>query len=159
MPLFNWLVEQGDDVRCENKPVNVAIVKDSEIDFAISYNYRHMIKGDVISLLPHRIINLHTSFLPYNKGADPNIWSFVEKTPQGVTIHEIDEGLDTGNILLQKLINLDPNKETLRTSYEKLHKEIQTLFKNNWQLIKANEITPFEQRGGVRYTKRVMPRG
>ena len=53
------------------------------------------------------------------EGQDPNLWSFIEDTPKGVTIHEIDEGIDTGDIIFQKEIVLNSN-ETLASSYEKL---------------------------------------
>jgi len=154
-PLIDWLVKAGEEVVCESNPINVALVRGNDISFVISYNYRHIIKKDVIEILPHSIINLHTSLLPYNKGADPNIWSFIEGTPNGVTIHEITEGLDEGSILLQKQIEFDPEKETLSTSYEHLHNEIQSLFKKNWSLLKTNMVTPFEQpQGGSVHKKR-----
>ncbi|MCL0081308.1 hypothetical protein M1N64_03665 [Peptococcaceae bacterium] len=44
-----------------------------------------------------RAINLHISFLPWNRGADPNFWSFIENAPVGVSIHYLDEGIDTGD--------------------------------------------------------------
>lgn len=47
------------------------------------------------------------SYLPYNKGTHPNYWSFIENTPKGVMIHEIDKGIDTGNIIVQKKIKLN----------------------------------------------------
>ena len=146
-PLLNWLKEYGEDVICESEPVHADFVKKNEIEFVISYNYRHIIKKDVLELLPHRVINLHTSFLPFNRGTDPNIWSFIEGTPGGVTIHEVDEGLDTGDILLQHQVAFDPNIETLRSSFDKLHQAIQQLFTSNWEKVKKRKITPVKQTG------------
>ena len=40
------------------------------------------------------IVNLHISYLPFNRGSHPNYWSFVENTPKGVSIHEIDEQIE-----------------------------------------------------------------
>ena len=62
-----------------------------------------------------KIINLHISYLPYNKGAHPNFWSFADNTPSGVTIHEVNENLDSGNIIFQKKIEFDilNNKKNL----------------------------------------------
>ena len=51
------------------------------------------------------IVNLHKAYLPYNKGAHPNFWSFAENTPSGITIHVIDSGIDTGNIIYRKFID------------------------------------------------------
>ena len=89
------------------------IVNDlSYYDWVISYGYRHILKKQHIKSAKNPIINLHISFLPYNRGADPNYWSWVEDTPKGVTIHEIDEGIDTGDIIIQKQVNFNDN-ETL----------------------------------------------
>lgn len=57
------------------------------------------------------VLNLHISYLPWNRGANPNFWSFVENTKKGVTIHEIDEKLDKGKILLRKELEFDENRE------------------------------------------------
>jgi len=44
--------------------------------------------------------------LPYNKGSHPNFWSFIENSPKGVSIHEIDEGIDTGKLIASKKLLL-----------------------------------------------------
>lgn len=71
-------------------------------DWIISYGYRHIIPEEIIKKTKNPIINLHISYLPFNRGSHPNYWSFKEKTPKGVTIHFIDKGIDTGPILCQK---------------------------------------------------------
>ena len=121
----------------------------------ISYNYKYIIKEDVLNLLSVKAINLHISFLPWNRGAHPNFWSFAEDSPKGVTIHLMDKGIDTGNILIQKKIFIDEKKETLKSSYEILHREIQDLFKSYWQEIKKGKIKPEKQkeRGSIHYKK------
>ena len=146
--LYDWLITNGEEVLQSRIPVNAEFLLENSIGFIISYNYSHLISRDVLGLLPHRIINLHISLLPYNRGADPNIWSFIDNTPSGVTIHEIDEGLDTGDILLQRTLDFDSDIETLRSSYKKLHKTIQTLFIDNWESIKTLRITPKKQSAG-----------
>ena len=153
MPLFNWLkaIENSDNVVFYDSKLNAGLFLPDgifhDIEFIISYNYIHLIKDEVISLFPRRIINLHTSLLPWNKGASPNIWSFIEKTPSGVTIHEIDSGLDTGNILLQQEIFFDYETETLKGSYQKSHALISQLFRDNWKQIKNGLLEPKPQLG------------
>ncbi len=97
--------------------------------------------------MPNRAINLHVSCLPWNKGADPNFWSFVEDTPKGCTIHYLDEGVDTGDIIAQKEIEFDSDLETLATSYEKLQVAIQDLFKQSWRNIKGEKCPRKKQVG------------
>ena len=98
-----------------------------------------------------KIINLHISCLPYNRGSAPNFFSFYENTPKGVTIHQMSAGLDTGDILLQKEIELNPEEETFVTAYDKLLAEIKILLKENWEALRAGIIKPAKQSGEGTY--------
>lgn len=146
LPLYYWLnywlKNKNEDVILFEGKVSPLYIKQNNVDFIISYNYRTIIKPESIELLPHKIVNLHISYLPYNKGASPNIWSFIEGTPCGVTIHEIDSGIDTGDILVQEKIKYDFKYETLGSSYLQSNLKIQSLFIENWEKIKNNKIKP-----------------
>jgi methionyl-tRNA formyltransferase len=152
-PLLDWLrgVEGADNVAVYSERIAPSHFYEggqfSGIEFVISYNYAHIVKQAVICLFPHRIINLHTSLLPWNKGASPNIWSFLEGTPSGVTIHEIDAGVDTGDILLRREIVFDYKKETLKSSYDQSHEIMRQLFCDNWDKLKSGLIKPKPQSG------------
>ena len=124
-------------------------------DFIISFGYRHIIRQEIIDLFPDKIINMHISLLPYNKGADPNLWSYLENSPKGVTIHKIDKGLDTGDIILQKKVQDDIENDTLKTSYDRLIQEIVKLFADNAEDILNNKITSYKQQGtgSIHYLK------
>ncbi|OPY66110.1 MAG: Linear gramicidin synthase subunit A [Syntrophorhabdus sp. PtaU1.Bin050] len=151
--LSDWLEQEAceQNVTYEGKISNVILDREAP-DLVISYNYRHFIPKDVVAVLGGRAINLHISLLPWNKGADPNVWSFLEDTPKGVTIHLIDEGIDTGNILLQKELFFNEGEETLMSTYNILHKEIQDLFMKNWEQLKRFEIAPkISQLDGSRH--------
>ena len=76
----------------------------NKFKIVVSYGYNHIIPEKFIT---NNIYNLHISFLPYNRGAHPNFWSFIENTPSGVTIHKIDQGIDTGKIIFQKMIDFE----------------------------------------------------
>ncbi len=147
LDLFEWLRAQGERVfRIRNK-ITLEMVKGLMPSLIVSFNYRHRIPKDVLDYMGDRVINLHTSLLPYNRGSSPNFFSFLENTPKGVTIHLVDENLDTGNILIQKELFFDEEKETFASTYARLLEEIKTLFKDNWPAIKAGSITPVRQTG------------
>ena len=147
LDLFEWLRAQGERVfRIRNK-ITLEMVKGLMPSLIVSFNYRHRIPKDVLDYMGDRVINLHTSLLPYNRGSSPNFFSFLEDTPKGVTIHLVDENLDTGNILIQKELFFDEEKETFASTYARLLEEIKTLFKDNWPAIKAGSITPVRQTG------------
>ena len=144
-PVYKWLITQEKEVVNFNEKISLEYVKTESFNFIISYGYRHIISKDIILLMKNKIINLHISFLPYNRGSDPNFWSFLKNSSKGVTIHLIDNGIDTGDILVQKKIEMDANNHTLKTSYDLLNTEIQNLFYDNWIKLKNNKINPKKQ--------------
>ena len=97
-------------------------------DQVVSFGYRHILSSEVISTSRSEIINLHMSYLPYNRGAHSNFWSFYDQTPAGVSIHVIDSGIDTGPILMQKRVEFDSLEVTFAQTYQRLFSEIELLF-------------------------------
>ena len=123
--------------------------KDFEVsghNLIIVFGYRYIIKKEILLNIDFPIINLHIGYLPWNKGAHPNFWSFFDCTPSGVTIHLIDEGIDTGPILYQKYVNFDINKMTFSQSYKVLIKEIEKLFISNIENIITGDYLQMPQR-------------
>ena len=119
-----------------------------KVEFIVSYRYRHIIGREIIDYMKDRIMNLHISLLPWNRGADPNLWSFLGDTPKGVTIHYMDEGLDTGDIIAQKEVFFDPDCETLATTYQNLNEVILELFSQHWPVIMRGDIQKRKQPAG-----------
>ena len=66
-------------------------------------------------------------------------WAIYKKTPLGVTIHLIDEGIDTGRIIYQKKIKYR-KEDTLRSLYDKQRAEFYDLFVKNWKKIKNGKF-------------------
>lgn len=103
-----------------------------DVDFVVSYGYRHIIKEPYLSEYKYRMINVHLSLLPWNKGADPNFWSWFDRTPKGVSIHLITAALDAGPIIMQMNITKWRERETLKSSYEFLQQAGSSLFHMEW---------------------------
>lgn len=147
-PLVDWLSYQAHEtVYTWGKKLSATTIDALQPDMLISYNYRHLIREDVLSRLGAKAINLHISLLPWNRGAHPNVWSFLDETLKGVTIHLIDKGIDTGDILLQQEVFFDEEAETLDSSYKKLHQEIQKLFITHWDDLKHGRLSARKQIG------------
>ncbi len=142
--LSDWLAQRCEVVCWENK-LSVMELEEIRPDLIVSFNYRYIIRQDVIDFMNRRILNLHMSYLPWNRGSSPNFWSHVEGTPKGVTIHLISAGLDKGEILFQKEVFFDAKKETFASSYECLLSEMIALFIENWQSIKERTYTEIPQ--------------
>lgn len=144
--LYEWLKDKCEVILCEER-LDLSYIENVKPDLVVSYNYKYLIKEDVIEYMKGKIINLHISYLPWNRGSSPNFWSFYDGTPKGVTIHQISAGLDEGNILYQRECEFNPYEETFATSYEKLNKEIVDLFKENWEAIKTGTYELKSQEG------------
>lgn len=127
-------------------------------DFVVSYGYRHILKLDVIEAFDCPIFNLHISYLPYNRGADPNFWSFYDDTPAGVTLHLIDGGIDTGAIVAQRYVNFSEQDDTFAKTYEALLAEAENLFLDNLESLLSDQWKATEQKGeGSHHYKKDLP--
>jgi methionyl-tRNA formyltransferase len=143
--IINFLREKNFKVsEHRNKLLTLDYIK--KYDLILSYGYRKIINKNIIKNIKRPIINLHISYLPYNRGADPNFWSFKNNTPKGVTIHEVDEGIDTGDIIFRKKIKFFIKKDTtLRHTYFILRNEIEKLFKKNYNKIVSGKYSKIKK--------------
>ena len=128
-----------------NKKINTKLIINNKIDILITSGYPFLIKEEIIKKV-NIAINLHISFLPYGKGVMPNLWSFIENFPAGITIHQWDKNFDTGKILIQKKIYFkDKSNQTLKTTHDYLLAKLEDLFLKNYRKIFNNKIKSFEQ--------------
>jgi len=137
-PEFLLPTLSNEEITVTQEKVSPSFVRENNFEIGISYGYRHILNTDILAACP--FINLHISYLPWNRGAAPNLWSWVNCTPKGVSIHYIDEGIDTGDIIVQQLVPMEES-ETLKSSYDRLQKSIITLFAEAWPSIKAGKAS------------------
>lgn len=125
-----------------------------QADYIVSYGYRQIFPPAFVRSNPQRIINIHAAFLPWNRGAYPNFWSWFDNTKKGLTIHYIDEGIDTGNIIFQTQITKFRDKAmTLRSTYEELMQTADLMFKWIWPSIKNGTNYSIKQPPGGSFHK------
>lgn len=123
-------------------------VKDNNIDIVILAWWPDILKKKIIESAKIGFINLHTSFLPYNQGKHPYYWAIVEGTDFGVTLHFVDEGIDSGPILFQKKIPVDIT-DTGETLWYKSWKGVIELFKESYDKITNLDFVPIPQENDV----------
>lgn len=123
------------------------------VDFIISFGHRKIMKGEVLNKYKNRIINIHISLLPWNRGADPNFWSWFDDTPKGVSIHYIDAGIDTGPIIAQQRIRVWRRHETLKTSWLQLISTARDLFQREWSSIRDGNVVLYQHHQAGSYHK------
>lgn len=88
----------------------VKILKKYNLDLILLAGYRQIVKNEIISLPKLGCINIHESLLPKYRGHAPTNWSIINgETETGVTVHFVDEGVDTGDIIVQEKVEIGPN--------------------------------------------------
>lgn len=102
-----------------------------EWDLGISIHYKHILRKEHLDKFKYGVINIHPSLLPHNRGADPCIWSIYDNKPSGITIHWMDEGIDTGGVLFQLPVERE-KLETGESLYYKLTRMYKHLFPIFW---------------------------
>jgi methionyl-tRNA formyltransferase len=113
-------------------------IKNLQADIGLSIFFGYILSTDFFQLFPAGVVNLHPSYLPYNRGVYPNVWGIVEGTPAGVTLHYIDAGIDTGDIIAQRQLPVEP-VDTGETLYRKLEKASVELMQDTWPLILSGQ--------------------
>ncbi len=80
-------------------------------DIIVVTAFGQILPKEILTLCPYGCVNVHASLLPSWRGAAPIQWAVLSGDPvSGVTTMQMDEGLDTGDILLQQAIKLDPEE-------------------------------------------------
>ncbi|MDP2752947.1 MAG: methionyl-tRNA formyltransferase [Nitrospirota bacterium] len=113
--------------------------------------YGKILPAQILRLPSHGCINVHASLLPKYRGAAPIQWAIINgEKKTGITTMLMDEGLDTGNILLQEEteISSDDNAETLGN---KLAEIGASLLIRTIKGIRSGYIKPIPQKGTPSY--------
>jgi methionyl-tRNA formyltransferase len=118
-----------------------------EPQIGLSVLFGYLLRREFLDLLPSGCVNLHPAFLPYNRGAHPNVWGIVEGTPAGVTLHYVDEGVDTGDIVAQRPVEVE-SSDTGITLYRKLEAAALHLLREQWPLLREGRAARRPQPPG-----------
>jgi methionyl-tRNA formyltransferase len=143
-PVLDYLQARGHVVQVRTDRFTLGELERSRVDLVISHGYDYIIKEPVISAYRHRILNIHATYLPYGRGIYGNLWSFFEDTPKGVSLHFIDAGVDSGDVVARRLVPLS-EAETLQSSWQVLMDAVEDLFFATWPAIEAGVVSPTGQ--------------
>src|SRR5690625_194660 len=101
----------------------LSVLKQEKIDFIVLAGYMRLIGPTILHKYTGKIVNIHPSLLPSFPGKDA-IQQAMEKGVKitGVTIHYVDQGMDTGPIIAQKAVEI-----TEEDTYETLKEKIQAI--------------------------------
>lgn len=93
-----------------NSPIAVGQVAEHRASLLLSVYYTQIFKGPLLQAVGGPRLNVHPSLLPRHRGVAPLVWAIVEgDTRTGVTIHHIDDGIDTGRVAWQRPLPIHPS--------------------------------------------------
>ena len=125
-----------------------ALIRDLQnlgpLDLGLLAWWPNLVSNKIINLTKLGFINTHPSLLPFGRGKDPNYWAIVDQTPYGVSLHFVNELVDSGPVIFQKEIIFDW-EDTGETLYLKAQKSLIELFKENYDAIRDGNYVKSEQ--------------
>lgn len=125
--------------------LGVQLLREIEPDLVVVVAYGKILPPDFLSFPKYGCINIHASILPKYRGASPIHWAVINGDSEtGVTSMQMDEGLDTGDILLVKKIPIEEN-DTTEKMYEKLAPLGAEVLMETISLLEKGELSPTPQ--------------
>lgn len=134
-----------------NSPKNLAVIKRFKPDLVVSVLFNQILAEKILAMPKKGVINIHPAFLPDYKGISPVFWALSNSEKEvGISIHYINTGVDTGEILARKKLNVERN-DTEDSLYWKLIKAGSPLLLSVIGKIKKGEKIRAVRNSGGRY--------
>ncbi|MGF1762549.1 methionyl-tRNA formyltransferase [Aliivibrio kagoshimensis] len=136
----------------------LSVMNEHKPELLVSMSFNQILKADIINYAPQGFINCHAGALPYYRGRNPLNWALINgESSFGITVHYVDEGIDTGDIIEQRLYPIKLN-DTYNTLLEKsitecanvLYSAIVKISTSSVERIKQKDIHPVGTYFGIR---------
>ncbi|HWL13793.1 MAG TPA: phosphoribosylglycinamide formyltransferase [Ureibacillus sp.] len=141
IPVFSFVAKHY-GTKADYEQEIVALLKENGVEWVILAGYMRLIGSTLLSAFSNRIVNIHPSLLPSFPGKDAIGQAMAHGVKiTGVTVHFVDEGMDTGPILSQAAVEVvEGNREATEARIHSLEHELYTstlqkLFKNEIRLV------------------------
>jgi methionyl-tRNA formyltransferase len=128
----------------ESRLVNSLKRQGIQPDLGILFWWTKLLGEELRGFPRQGCINTHPSLLPHTAGAMANVWTLIDDTPYGVTIHQVCAGIDDGPILAQKSIE-KTWEDTENTLYHKALLQLQELFFGLYPELRRGTARPTPQ--------------
>lgn len=124
----------------------VAVLRGYEADIFVVAAFGQILSEEILNMPKYGCVNIHASLLPKYRGAAPIQWAIIDgEKKTGVTIMQMDKGLDTGDMLFKTEVEIDA-KETGDSLHDKLAEAGAKLIVEALPQIEAGNITPVKQK-------------
>lgn len=126
-------------------PEAVAVLRGYQADIFVVAAFGQILSEEILAMPKYGCINIHASLLPKYRGAGPIQWAIIDgEKKTGVTIMQMEKGLDTGDMLMQTEVEIT-SRETADTLHDKLAAAGARLIVEALPKIEAGQVTPRKQ--------------
>ena len=88
----------------------IQMIKEFDVDINVSMSFNQILKKEIREIAPLGFINCHAGALPFYRGRNILNWVLINGEKEfGVTVHYVDDGIDTGDIILQQMVEISPD--------------------------------------------------
>ncbi len=138
---------------------SIAELKKYDADIMVVIAFGQILPKEILEMTPYGCVNVHASLLPKYRGAAPIQWAVINgEKVSGVTTMQMDEGLDTGDMLLKTEVILD-EKETGESLHDKLAAAGAALCVKTLKALEEGSITPQKQGESPTEYARMLDKG
>jgi len=135
-------------------PEGMAFLRELNLDYIVALHFPYLVPEAILSIPRRGWLNLHPAYLPYNRGWHTPSWSILEETDMGATLHFMDRGIDTGDIVHQKRLDVSP-ADTAHSLYGRVKQLELEVFKEAWPWILSGDYKrlPQDPAGGTTHKR------
>lgn len=127
------------------EPEAIAELQQYPADIFVVAAFGQILSEEILQMPKFGCVNIHASLLPKYRGAAPIQWSIIDGEKEtGVTIMQMDKGLDTGDILFQQIVPIE-DTDTGESLFDKLALAGANLIVESLSKIEKGEVNPIKQ--------------
>jgi methionyl-tRNA formyltransferase len=139
-------------------PEGIALLEELNLHLVVAVHFPYLVPVRILDIPRRGWVNLHPSYLPYNRGWHTPTWAILEDTPAGATLHAMSPTVDAGPILHQRETPKEPH-DTAHALYQRIIETEVEVFKEKWPELSTGAWEPRRQpEGGTTHDRRELER-
>lgn len=128
-----------------NDPDAIEAIRAARLDWLFIVGWSQIAGESVLATPARGVLGMHPTLLPEGRGRAAIPWTIIKRLPEtGVTLFQLDQGVDTGPILYQECVPVSP-RETASSLYDRVAVAHRALIRHAWPDLMADRLVPQPQ--------------